>query len=66
MKAVQDDTPKEFEEGAESEGLIHKKFVLQARPLLLTPADGQAAKSPRAMFSHIQPMSTAWGKGYQS
>lgn len=64
MKAVQDDTQKELEEGAEPEGFIHEKSVLQARPLLPTP--GQAAKSPRAMFSHIQPTSRAWRKGYRS
>lgn len=66
VKPLQDDAPKEFEEGAESEGFISVKFVLQARPLLLTAADGEAAKSRRGMFSHTQPMSRARAKGYQS
>lgn len=66
MKPLQEDAQKESEEGAESEGFIHEKFVLRARPLLLTPADVEAAKSPRAMFSHIQSISRAWQKGYQS
>lgn len=52
MKPLQEDAQKESEEGAESEGFIHEKFVLRARPLLLTPADVEAAKSPRAMATH--------------
>lgn len=42
------------------------KSVCAGGATLLTLADGQAAKLPRATFSHVHPTSRARGKGYHS